>query len=239
MSGHSKWATTKRQKFAADAKRSSAFTRLARAITMAAQELGGDVDTNFKLRLAIDKAKAVNMPKDNIERAIKRGTGEADGQQIAAVVYEAFGPGGSAFIIETLTDNRNRTVADIKHILNKHEGSLGGPNSVAWMFSKRGVIDITNATDPEAVELAAIEAGADDVQANDDTVTVFTDLSKLQAVKKKLEDGGLAVAEVTIAMIPNEPLHLDAGAESQAKELYDALTDSEDVNDIYTNIAGA
>ncbi len=237
MSGHSKWATTKRQKFAADAKRASAFTKLAKAITLAAQELGGDPDTNFKLRLAIDKARAANMPKDNIDRAVKRGTGEnSDGVQIEEIAYEGFGPAGSAFYVKTLTDNRNRTVASIKHIFTRHGGSLGGPNSVAWMFSQRGLIILAETTDTDKAELAAIEAGAQDVIVEDQTVIVMTAPSELNQVKDRLINAGYKIEQDNLEFIANETLDLDEPTTEIIKQIVEALSDDEDVTEVFCNV---
>lgn len=234
MSGHSKWATTKRAKAVVDAKRASVFTRLGNAITLAAREKGGDPTINFSLRLAIEKARSSNMSKDTIERAIKRGTGESNEARLEEITYEGYGPGGAALLIYALTDNRNRTVSELKHILSKHEGNLGGVNSVAWMFEKQGVIGIPQQL-TEDQELALIEAGADDIQKNEEEITLITRPEQLMRLKQCAEDLGVPVAfaefdyraKNTVILSPSDQEGLDA--------LSAELDECGDITDYYSN----
>lgn len=239
MSGHSKWATTYRHKAAIDAKRSGAFTKLANAITIAARQGGGDLDTNFTLRLAVDKARGANMPKDNIDRAIKRGTGEGnEGVRFEEIIYEALGPAGSAFIIETITDNKNRTVGNIKSILNKNGGQLGATGSVAWMFERCGLIEVEiNQDQKEVVELAAIEAGATDVLESDQGLMIVTAPTELQAVQQQLTSQNIEIKSAALSYRPNNPLTIENNSDQEAIErLYDLLDNEDDINNIYTNV---
>jgi len=234
MSGHSKWSTIKRQKGATDAKRGALFTKLGKGITIAAKEGGGDPETNFKLRLAIDQAKAANMPKDNIERAVKRGTGELDdGKKIESVTYEGFGPEGTAFMIEALTDNRNRTSAAMKHILTKYGGSLGGPNSVAWMFEQKGVIRIPKINDE--LELELIDAGAIDIKKDDEGVTVFTRPNDLKKVKEFLEQKEIEIEYAEVEQVAKEKKEFNGTEAEKVQKLFDELDEDEDVNNYYSN----
>lgn len=236
MSGHSKWATIKRQKGAADAKRSVAFTKLANTITVAARDGGGDPDMNFKLRLAVEKARQANMPKDNIDRAIKRGTGELGGAAFEHMAYEAYAPGGAAMIIDVNTDNRNRAVGNIKAILNKYNGKLAEAGSVAFLFQPRGMMTVSG-TDAETVEMAIIESCADDYIANDDaTFTVYTDPKETMQVAKSLEAAGLTVADVEQSMEPLSTVMISD--EKTAKTLLaitEQLEDLDDVTAVYPN----
>ena len=232
MSGHSKWATTKRQKGAADAKRGALFTKLANQITVAARE-GGDPEMNFKLRLAIDLAKANNVPKDNIERAIARGTGAGSGGQIESIAYEGFGPDGIAMIIEALTDNRNRTSSNVKHLLAKHGGSLGGPNTVGWLFAKVGTLRVDGLTEDQ--ELSAIEAGAQDIRRDNDGVAVYTQPNDLQAVKKKLEGLDIPVAYAQVEWLAKEEKPVSDATKEALGKLFAELDEDSDINDYYTN----
>jgi len=192
MSGHSKWSTIKRQKGAADAKRGALFTRLGNQITVAAREGGGDPEMNFKLKLAIDMAKAGNLPKENMERAIKRGTGELAGEKIEEIIYEGFGPDGVAIMLQALTDNRNRTSSAVKHLFSKFGGNLGGPKAVSWMFIKRGVLRTPQVD--QALELALIDAGVEDILRDDEGVTILTQPNDLQKTKTDLENqNGMAI----------------------------------------------
>lgn len=233
MSGHSKWAQIHRQKGTADTKRGALFTRLGNAITAAAKTGGGNVENNFKLRLTIDQAKAANMPKDNIERAIKRGTGELAGAKVEAIAYEGFGPGKAAFIIEVLTDNRNRTSSAIKHLLTKHGGSLGGPNSVAWMFELKGVIRIKEIN--EELELALIDAGVQDISQDQDGVIIYTKPAELQKIKELLENKGKKIESAQIDYIAKEKKLLNQEEQQQLEQLISELEENEDINDYYTN----
>lgn len=230
MSGHSKWATTKRAKAAIDAKRSSLFTKLSKNISVAARA-GADPDTNFKLRMAIDKARVLNMPKDNIERAIKKGSGESGGQ-IESLLYEGFGPGGVALVIEVLTDNKNRTVSNLKHILSKHGGSFANEGSVRWMFDTKGQIFLKQDILSEDEELKIIEAGAEDI-LTDDGVKVITAFDSLEKVKNNLQTHGFVVESSEIVYIAKDKVnHEDS---EQLIKLLDDLDDDDDVNNIYTN----
>jgi YebC/PmpR family DNA-binding regulatory protein len=237
MSGHSKWATTHRQKAAADAKKGAAFTKLANMITVAAREGGGDPEANFKLRLAIDKARAANMPKDNIERAISKGTGaNKDGANFEEVIYEIIGPAGTGLIVEAVTDNRNRTAADLKAILNKYGGTLGGANSVAWNFKRQGVIrlEATNLTDND--ELKLIDAGAEEIEKSKEGWQVTTLPENLMAVTGRLKKLSFAIKETSLAFIPREEVKISEPQDrEQIERLYNLLTDLDDVNSVYTN----
>jgi len=233
MSGHSKWATTKRAKGAADIKRAAVFTKLSNAITIASKLGGGDPGANFRLRLAIDQAKAANVPKDNIDRAIKRGTGELGGGVPEEVTYEGFGAAGAAFIIECLTDNRNRTSAAIKHILTKAGGSLGGPNAVSWMFEQKGVIRVKAISDE--LELELIDAGATDIDRDEDGGIVYTAPADLKKIKDWLESRGLTCDFAAVEMIPKEKKVLNEEEKEKIQKMIDELEENEDVNNYYTN----
>ncbi|MDX9893623.1 MAG: YebC/PmpR family DNA-binding transcriptional regulator [Patescibacteria group bacterium] len=234
MSGHSKWAQIHRQKGVADIKRGAVFTKLGKAVTIAAKLGGGDPESNFRLRLAIDQAKAANMPKDNIERAIKRGTGELDdGKKIEAVTYEGFGPEATAFIIEALTDNRNRTSAAIKHILNKYGGGLGGPNSVSWMFEPRGIIKI-NKID-ETLELELIDRGVEDIVKESDGITLQTQTDNLKKIKDYLENKNITIEYAENELVAKDQKTLNPEQQEKIQKLFEELEDNEDVNNYYTN----
>lgn len=235
MSGHSKWATTKRAKAVVDAKRASAFTRLAHAVTLAAREKGGDPTTNFSLRLAIEKARDANMPKENIDRAIKRGTGEGGGVQPEEIVYEGYGPGGVALLIHTLTDNRNRTVSEIKHILSKHGGNLGSANSVAWMFEKQGAIGITGKLNDDQ-ELALIEAGVSDIQFENDETTLITPPEKLVEVKECIENLGIPSVFAELDYKATTQLTPSSQDRQSFDQLCAELDEHGDITDYYSNL---
>jgi YebC/PmpR family DNA-binding regulatory protein len=233
MSGHSKWATTKRQKGVADAKRGAIFTKLGNAITVAVKLGGPDPESNFKLRLAIDSAKSANIPKDNIERAIKRGTGELGGGIIESITYEGFGPGGSAFMIEALTDNRNRTSSSVKHILTKHGGSLGGPSSVAWLFEQKGIIRIENID--ENLELELIDQGVSDTRKEEGGVSIYTQPGDLKKIKDFLEQKNIKVEYAEIEYVAKEKKLISSDQKETIQKLFDELDEDEDVNNFYTN----
>jgi YebC/PmpR family DNA-binding regulatory protein len=236
MSGHSKWATIKRQKGATDAKRGALFTKLSKEIITLAKQGGGDPAANFKLRLAIQRAKASNMPNDNIERAIAKGTGADSSEQLDEIVYEGYGPGGTAILVSAMTDNRNRTVAEIRHQFSRAGGSLGEAGSVAWQFDTRGVINIpVDGQDADDIALRAIDAGADDVQVHDDTVEVVTDPSNLEVVRQALEDAGLTIENADFAMVPKTTIELETKVALQALRLLDNLEDLDDVLRVYSN----
>lgn len=239
MSGHSKWATTKRQKAVTDAKRGAIFTKLSNIITIAAREKGGDPDTNFSLRMAIDKARSANMPKDNIERAVKRGTGELAGAAIEELVYEGLGPVKSQFIVKCLTDNKNRAAANIRHLFAKHGGAFG---SVMWNFEPKGVIRIAkdeltnNKLSAEEFELELIDAGAQDILKEEEGVTIYTKIEDLQKIKKFLEEKSIKTESAEIEYIAKEDLSLSGGEKERVEKFIEELEDNEDVADYYTNV---
>ena len=236
MSGHSKWSSIKHRKAAADAKRGKAFTKLARAITVAAREGGGDPDSNPALATAVQKARDFSMPKDNIQRAIDRGTGEGgDAEAIERVVFEGYGPGGVAILTEALTDNRNRTSAEVRHAFTKHSGSLGEPGSVAWIFEKRGVIVVDGARYGEDDLIAAIDAGADDVQRDGDILKVISDPASLSSVRGALEREGVEIQSSDLAMEPKSTVELGESEAGSLLRLIDALEEQEDVDGVHAN----
>lgn len=233
MSGHNKWSKIHRQKSVADNKKGAIFTKLGNAITVAAKAGGGDPDTNFQLRLAIDQAKQASMPKDNIERAVKRGTGELEGGAIEEITYEGYGPDGVAFLIESLTDNRNRTSSDIKHILTKHGGSLGSPGSVAWMFDKKGVIRIKNVS--EELQLELIDVGASDFKKDEDGAIIYCAANDLQKIKEFLDKKNTEILYAEVEQIPKDTKKVSTGQKEKLQKIFDALEENEDVNNYYTN----
>ena len=236
MSGHSKWHTIKHKKGAADAKRGKVFTRLIKELTVAARNGGGDPGMNPRLRSIIAAAKEVNMPADNIKKAILRGTGELPGVIYDEITYEAYGPGGSALIIETLTDNKNRTVGELRHMLEKHSGNLGATNSVAWMFAKKGLIVIEKAkADEEKLLNLALEAGADDVQDEGENWEVLSDPAAFEAVREAIKGGGVEPASAQLAMLPQNYVKLTGTPATQMIRLMDALDDHEDVKQVWSN----
>lgn len=236
MSGHSKWATTKRAKAVVDAKRAGAFTKIANLITIAAREKGGDIETNFSLRLAVEKARQINMPKDNIERAIKRGTGGLEGESLEEIVYEGYGPGGVALIIEVLTNNRNRSASEIKHILSKYGGNLGAQNSVQWMFDRKGIIGVPSTLLNDDQELALIEAGAEDISRDAETATITMLPEDLQRVKNALETLTILPSFAEFDYIPKTKTTLDESGASSFERLCDELENHQDVTDYYCNL---
>jgi YebC/PmpR family DNA-binding regulatory protein len=240
MSGHSKWSTIKRAKGAADAKRGALFTKLARDIALAVQQGGGgDPDMNFRLRLAVDKAKSNNMPMDSITRAIKRATGEGGegGEQLAEVTYEGYGPGGGAILLQALTTNRNRTAADVRSAFNKGGGSLGETGCVAWNFESKGVITIEVADGSKADDLSlmAIDAEAEDVKYDDGVLEVYTAPEDLQKVQQALEEQGVKIDSSDISLVPKTTIALDEKASEQTLRLLDHLEELPDVQKAYTN----
>lgn len=238
MSGHSKWATTKHRKAAVDAKRANIFTKLARNIVIAARR-GADPDFNFSLRLAIDKAKAENMPKDKIEQAIKRGTGELEGAVIEEVLYEGFGPAGIALIIVGATDNKNRTMSEIKTLLSKNGGTLSGQNAVKWMFDHKGVIHLTpeQTPDKDAMTLELIDMGADDVQEEDGGLTLFCQFEKFEKIRKALESKGLKLEYAEMEWVAKEKTAVDEKAQEKIQALVEQLEGHDDINSVFTNVA--
>ncbi|HUF02613.1 MAG TPA: YebC/PmpR family DNA-binding transcriptional regulator [Aridibacter sp.] len=236
MSGHSKWHSIKHKKGAADAKRGKVFTRLIREITVAARDGGGDPEMNPRLRKAVADAKAANMPADNIDRAIKRGTGEMEGVSYDEITYEAYGPGGVAILIETMTDNRNRTVAELRHLLSKNNGNLGESGSVSWMFDRKGyfVVPKEQKSEEELFEIA-IEAGAEDLMDDELNFEIFTAQEAFEDVKKAVEDAGIEPEVAEVSMIPQNHVKLE-GSDAQAMlKLYDAIDDHDDVQNVYSN----
>jgi len=236
MSGHSKWHSIKYQKAAADAKKGAVFTRIGRNITVAARESGGNPDTNFKLRIAMDQARSANMPKDNIERAIKRGTGEGSENALQEVLFEGYGPAGAAIIIKAVTDNNKRTVSDVRHTLNKSGGSLGETNSVLWNFELKGVIRLeANNADKERLELAAIDAGADDIRSDADGIMITTEPKNLQKLKEALEKNEFSCEYADVEYVAKNTVDLSEAEKNKLASLTEALDELEDVSDYYTN----
>jgi len=236
MSGHSKWATIKRKKGAADAKRGKLFTQLIREISMAASLGGGDPDANPRLRLAMQKARAVNMPKDNMERAIKKGTGELEGNQIEEIRYEGYGPGGVAVIVDTLTDNRNRTVGEVRHIFGRYAGNLGTTGCVAYMFERRGVLEFDRAgVDADALMETAIEANALDIVEEEDALRVQTAPEDFDAVRGALEARGFVAAAAKLQMVPSASVTIAGKNAELMLKLYEELDAHEDVAEVYAN----
>ncbi|OQX60637.1 MAG: YebC/PmpR family DNA-binding transcriptional regulator [Desulfococcus sp. 4484_241] len=236
MSGHNKWSSIKHKKMAADARRGKVFTKLIKEITVAARMGGGDPEANPRLRQAIQAAKDENMPKDNIERAIKKGTGELEGVNYEETVYEGYGPGGAAVLVESLTDNKNRAVSEIRHIFSRHNGNLGENGCVAWMFDKKGYIEVAkDSVDEDSLMEVAIEAGAEDVRESDDTFEVITSVEDLSAVRQALEDASIKYAFAEITMLPQNMVDLGQKESEQMVKLLDALDDCDDVQKVYTN----
>jgi YebC/PmpR family DNA-binding regulatory protein len=234
MSGHSKWSTIKRQKGVTDAKRGAMFTKVAREVAVAARTGGGDPDANYRLRLAIEKARALNMPAENIKRAIDKATGGADTEQYEEITYEGYGPGGVAILVEAATDNRNRTAAEVRSMFAKSGGQLAGSGAVAWQFEPRGLITVSTG-DPDEVALAAIDAGAEDVDTAAEPLEIYTAPADLQRVRQTLEDGGVAVESAESAMIAKQTVELDSSRARQALRLVELLEDLEDVQRVTAN----
>jgi YebC/PmpR family DNA-binding regulatory protein len=236
MSGHSKWHSIKHKKAIVDARRGQHFTKLARAVTVAAREGGGDPDANPALALAIQKARDASMPKDNIERAIAKGSGEGvDADQIETVVYEAYGPGGVALLIEAYTDNRNRTGADVRHMLSKHGGNLGEPGSVAYLFDKRGVIVVDAGRYDEDDMMGAIDAGAEDISLDDDVYEVITEPADLGRVRDALTQAGVEIESADAVQRPKTRVPVDEADAAKLIKLIDALEESDDVGAVHAN----
>jgi YebC/PmpR family DNA-binding regulatory protein len=236
VSGHSKWATIKRKKAVTDAKRGQAFTKLIREITVAARDGGGDPSFNPRLRLAVETAKAGNMPADNITRAIRKGTGELEGVNYEEIAYEGYGPGGVALYIETLTDNQNRTVADVRHTLIKLGGSLGTTGSVGWQFDRKGQIYVAGSRHgEEAVFEAAIEAGADDVEAADDEFVVTTQAAAFHEVQAGIRSAGIEFARAELVWVPQNEVRVEGRDAEKLLKLLDALDDIDDIQQVSSN----
>jgi YebC/PmpR family DNA-binding regulatory protein len=236
MSGHSKWSSIKHKKAARDARRGKLFTKLIKEITIAARLGGGDPSANPRLRTAIAAAKAQSMPNDNIERAIKKGTGELEGQRLEEVIYEGYGPGGVAIIVDALTDNRNRLVSEIRHTFARHGGNLGESGCVAWMFKKRGIISVDRgAVDEDRLLEVALDAGADDVVAQNDLFQVFTAPERFGAVRDAVEQVGIAVAHAEVSMVPDSTVPISGHAAEQVLKLLEDLEDHDDVQNVSAN----
>lgn len=237
MSGHSKWSTIKRKKGAIDAKRGKIFSRLAKEISVAARMGGGDPAMNPRLRTVLMAAKAQNMPKDNVERAVKKGTGEIEGVSYEEIRYECYGPAGVALIVDVLTDNRNRSVADVRHLINKSGGSMAENGAVTWNFEQKGIISVDKAgMDEEAIFEKATEAGADDVDMDGDMYDITTEPTQLHAVSAALEGMGVEVKDAKLTMLPKTTVEVDEKQVKTVLNLLDALEENEDVQDVYSNI---
>ena len=236
MSGHSKWSSIKHKKGATDARRGKIFSKLIKEITVAARLGGGDSATNPRLRTAIQAAKSENMPKDNIERAIKRGTGELEGVSYEESVYEGYGPGGAAIFVESLTDNKNRAVADIRHIITKAGGNLGTSGCVAWMFEKKGYIVIEgHAVDEDTLMEIAIDAGAEDVREDDSNYEIITAVQDFETVKSAIDNMSIPYIDAEITMLPQSTVNLEGKDAEQIVKLMESLEDCDDVQKVYTN----
>jgi YebC/PmpR family DNA-binding regulatory protein len=237
MSGHSKWSTIKRQKGAADAKRGQLFTKLAREIAIAARQGLPDPDSNTRLRLAVDRARAANMPKDNIERAIQRAAGVGQGDQFEEIYYEGYGPGGTAIMIQAQTDNRNRTVGEVRAVLTRAGGTLGENGSVGWMFDQVGIIEMpVGAADPDELSLEAIDAGASDVEAEDETLVIYTEPTDLHRVREALATAGHEIEAAQLTMRPKTTVSPEPDAAVKVIRLVEKLEDLDDVQEVFTNV---
>ncbi len=236
MSGHSKWATIRRKKGALDAKRGKMFTRLIREINIAARQGGGDPDGNPRLRLAIDNAKAANMPADNIERAIKKATGELEGAQIVELTYEGYGPGGVALLVEVATDNKNRTVAEIRHLFGKNGGNMGETGSVAWMFERKGLITVKreNKSEDEMMEIV-LDAGADDLTTEEEFFEVTTSIENFETVRKILLEKKFTVENASLQWIAKNHVPIKGDEAEKVMKLVEGIEESDDVQNVYTN----
>ncbi len=238
MAGHSKWANIKHKKQKEDRRRAKLFSKLSRRIAVAAREGGGDPEFNPDLRMAIEKAKNNNMPNENIEKAIKRGTGELEGVDYESFNYEGYGPGGVALFLEITTDNRNRTASEIRHILSEHGGNLGESGCVAWMFERRGQLILDNSSgeyDLDKVMLEALEAGAEDIQEEEDLIQIFTDDKEFMQVKERLEEAGYEFDDSDIVMSPNNTVELDGSQAKEILRLMEELEDHDDIQEVYAN----
>lgn len=236
MSGHSKWSTIKRKKGAADAKRGKIFTKLIKEITISAREGGGDPGANPRLRLAIDNAKAANMPADNIERAIKKATGELEGVTYHELMYEGYGPGGVAMLIEVATDNKNRSVAEVRHLFSKYNGSMGENGSVAWMFNRKGIITlpVQNKSEDEIMDIV-LEAGAEDLHTEEDFFEVQTDLESFEPVRKALVAADLQIENASLQWIAKNTVNISGEDAEKVMKIIEVMEDSDDVQNVYSN----
>lgn len=246
MSGHSHFKTVKRVKEAEDKKRGKAFSKMARVIIVAAKEGGGDPGSNLKLKIAIEQAKQINMPKENIERAIKKGTGELSGEKLEQFVFEAYGPGGIAIIIEGITDNKNRSLGEIKQILTQHNGKLAGGGSVKWLFERKGTITVNNEQrrmNKEELELIVIEAGAEDIYWDSDTLYIYTKPEELEKVKRNLEKkdlpagkAGIKIDSASLDWVAKEMIEVEEKEKQACQKFFEALDENDAVQDIYSNL---
>ncbi|MEX0848640.1 MAG: YebC/PmpR family DNA-binding transcriptional regulator [Candidatus Dependentiae bacterium] len=238
MAGHSKWKTIKHKKAALDAKRGKSFTRLIKEITVVARDGGGDPDGNPRLRTLMDKAKQINMPNENVIRAIKKGTGELPGLSYESVMYEGYGPGGIAILVDTLTDNKNRTVSDMRHQFSKKGGNLGESGSVGWMFEKKGALTFKapNKTEDDLLELL-LDYDISDIKTDDDLFTVYCDIKALEPIKKALQDTGIIVEHAELDYVAKNNISLDDAESEKALALLEILDDHDDVQNVYTNLA--
>ncbi len=236
MGGHSHWSTIKRAKGASDARRGQLFTKLSREVSVAAREGGGDPAMNSRLRLALEKAKEGNMPADTIKRAVERGAGGGDATQLQEITFEGYGPGGVAILVEVVTDNRNRSVSDLRTTLTRGGGNLGESGSVAWQFDSKGLITLdAEEADPEELALVAIDAGAEDVQVEGKIIEVHTVATELAEVRNRLTEGGFKIANAELSMLPKIMVPLDDSAAKQALRLLDSIEDLDDVQKVYSN----
>ncbi len=237
MSGHSKWANIKRKKEKTDAKRGASFTKIGRELAVAVKEGGPDIETNSRLKDIVAKAKANNMPNDTIMRSIKKAAGELGNINYESVVYEGYGPGGVAVIVEALTDNRNRTAGDVRHLFDKSGGALGATGCVSWMFERKGVLVVEKADgmDADALMMDAIEAGADDVEESEDAFEITTDVSSFSGVYERMEKGGYAFALAELQLVPENTVELPEDKEESVQKLLDLLEDNDDVQNVYHN----
>jgi YebC/PmpR family DNA-binding regulatory protein len=236
MSGHSKWATTKRKKAIIDSKRGKLFTKYIREIIVSAKDGGGDPDTNARLRTIVDKAKAINMPADNIKRAIMKGTGDLEGVNYSEVTYEGYGPGGVAVIVDVLTENRNRAAAEIRNLFSKNNGNMGEPGSVGWMFKRKGFITIPKGSGSEDEMMTLVlDAGAEDMSVNDETYDVTTAMEDFDKVKTAIIAKGITPVSAELTMLPGNTIKLDGKEAVQMLRLMEAMEDSDDVQNVYAN----
>lgn len=237
MSGHSKWATIKRKKAKVDAQRGKLFTRLSKEIIMAARAGGGDPDGNMRLKTAIQRAKEANIPNDNIQRAIMKGSGELGGGNYEEIIYEGYGPGGVAVMLEIMTDNRNRTAGEIRHLFSRYGGNLGESGCVSWMFSKKGliVVDKDSGVNEDELLLAALDAGAEDMKVEEDSFEIYTSPEDFETVRDSLTNQGISLADEDLSMIPQNTVNLDGKDAEQMLKLMEALEDHDDVQEVYAN----
>lgn len=236
MSGHSKWSQIKRQKGAADSKRGALFTKMTREIMLAAREGGPDPDSNFRLRLAMDRARSVNMPSANIQRAIERATGGGDAAQLESIVYEGYGPGGVSVMVEAATDNRHRTASEVRAAFARHNGKLGESGSVQWIFEQKGIVEIdSTGRQGDEIALVAIDAGAEDVESEADLVTVYTSPQRFEGVKKALEASGMRPASAELSMRPTSTIRVEGDPARQVLRLVEALEELDDVQRVHAN----